>query len=78
HGVYNWTAEDYQVSNIFQSYYLNFVKTGNPNGLGLPAWPAINKKETAQILHIGIPTELQADVHRERYLLLDQLRKTQK
>lgn len=75
--VYNWTAEDYQVSHIFQGYYLNFVKTGNPNGLGLPSWPAINKSETPQVLHIGIPTALHPDVHRERYLVLDQLRKTQ-
>ncbi len=75
--VYKWTAEDYQVSNIFQSYYLNFVKTGNPNGLGLPSWPAINKSETPQILHIGIPTTLHPDVHRQRYLVLDQLRKAQ-
>ena len=54
------------------------VTTGNPNGLGLPNWPALNKGETPQILHIGIPTELRPDAHRERYLLLDQLRKEQK
>lgn len=72
--VYNWTAEDYQVSNIFQQYYLNFVKTGNPNGLGLPQWPAINKSKQPQILHIGTSTHLQPDNHRNRYLLLDKLR----
>jgi len=76
--VYNWTADDYQVSSIFQGYYLNFVKSGNPNGLGLPNWPALNKSQIPQILHIGIPTELHPDVHRKRYLVLDQLRKEQK
>jgi para-nitrobenzyl esterase len=33
------TAEDQAVSRIAQSYWVNFAKTGDPNGAGLPAWP---------------------------------------
>lgn len=40
--MFRWNAEDYTISEIFQSFYLNFIKTGNPNGLGLPQWDAIN------------------------------------
>src|SRR5207249_427690 len=29
-----WTADDYKVSKIFQGYFSNFVKTGDPNGPG--------------------------------------------
>ena len=33
------TAEDLAVSQIAQSYWVNFAKTGDPNGAGLPTWP---------------------------------------
>ena len=32
--MYDWQPEDFTVSAVFQGYYLNFVKTGDPNGLG--------------------------------------------
>lgn len=33
------TAQDWAVSRMVQSYWVNFAKTGNPNGAGLPVWP---------------------------------------
>jgi para-nitrobenzyl esterase len=33
------TPEDQAVTRIVQSYWVNFAKTGDPNGPGLPAWP---------------------------------------
>ena len=33
------SAEDQAVSRMAQSYWVNFAKTGDPNGAGLPAWP---------------------------------------
>ncbi len=33
------SAEDQAVSRMAQSYWVNFAKTGDPNGKGLPAWP---------------------------------------
>ena len=33
------TDEDRAVSNMAQGYWVNFAKTGDPNGAGLPPWP---------------------------------------
>ena len=33
-----WTEEDYALGDQISSYFANFVKTGDPNGEGLPEW----------------------------------------
>ncbi len=43
-----WTDEDRRLGEMMASYWTNFAKTGNPNGPGLPAWPAF--KEDRQVL----------------------------
>jgi para-nitrobenzyl esterase len=69
--VYAWTPDDYKVSETFQGYVVNFVKTGNPNGKGLPNWPATNAGPTPQVLRIDVVTKAEPDRYRERYLFLD-------
>jgi para-nitrobenzyl esterase len=39
-----WTDEDRQIADTMSSYWANIVKTGNPNGAGLPNWPAYDHK----------------------------------
>ncbi len=69
--VYAWTADDYKVSETFQEYFANFVKTGNPNGGTLPAWPAVNGGKDVQILHLDVETRAEPDTTLERYRFLE-------
>lgn len=72
--VYDWQPDDYMISDVFSNYYANFVKTGNPNGLGLVNWPAVNGKTVPPVLQIDVHTFVKTDeAMQQRYLLMDKL-----
>jgi para-nitrobenzyl esterase len=73
--VYAWTPDDYAVSAILQSYFANFIKTGDPNGHGLPRWPAANSGSRVQVQHISVKTRTEPETHRDRYEWMDKLQK---
>jgi para-nitrobenzyl esterase len=70
--VYAWTEEDYRVSEIVQAYFANFIRGGDPNGSGLPAWPAANRDRSVPVMHLDVDAHAEPDRHRARYLFLDQ------
>lgn len=43
-------AENAQIAAQLQDYWANFIKTGNPNGDALPAWPAYKGDHRAPLL----------------------------
>jgi para-nitrobenzyl esterase len=69
--VYSWTPDDYAISTLMQEYFANFIKKGDPNGPGLPVWPAAGSEGPAQVMHINVQTRAEAEKHRERYLYLE-------
>jgi para-nitrobenzyl esterase len=68
--VYDWQPDDFMVSAIMQDYFLNFIKTKNPNGVGLPYWPLYQSWQNDPVLYIGVDTRRQPD-YRDRYLFLE-------
>lgn len=69
--VYAWTADDYKVSATMQNYFANFIKTGNPNGGGLPVWTPNTNGSPVNFININIDTKLQPETDGGRYLFLD-------
>ena len=71
--VYAWTPEDHKVSEVMFGYFANFVRTGNPNGAGLPPWPAANAGGDPQFMRIDVDSRAERDKTRDRYLFLDSI-----
>jgi para-nitrobenzyl esterase len=44
-----WTPQDRKLSDVMSSYLVNFATTGNPNGTGLPNWPAYKAGEVMEL-----------------------------
>jgi para-nitrobenzyl esterase len=65
-----WNPDDYKVSTTLQGYFVNFIKTGTPNGTGLPFWPTANTQGTP-VMHIDVESNPAPEQHPERYRLLD-------
>jgi para-nitrobenzyl esterase len=50
------TPADMAAARLVADYWVNFARTGDPNGPGLPAWPRFAAKD-GQMLAIGVDTK---------------------
>jgi para-nitrobenzyl esterase len=49
-----YAAVDTAMSDVMQSYWTNFAKTGNPNGPGVPQWPAFDAESRQYMAFTGM------------------------
>ena len=73
--VYAWTEDDHRVSEVLQGYFANFIETGDPNGAGLPRWPALDGGDApVTFMRIEVDSRAEPERQRERYLFFDRSR----
>lgn len=51
--VYAWGADDVRASRLLQGYFVQFIRSGNPNGAGLAHWPALDADGGGQLMRLG-------------------------
>lgn len=72
-----WEPADYKLSETMESFFANFIKTGNPNAAGLPKWPAYSAADGYQIMQLDVESKAAPEAGRARYIVFDQIyRKT--
>jgi para-nitrobenzyl esterase len=65
-----WEPIDRQLSATMISYWVNFATTGDPNGEGLPRWPAFEAKNRIT-LEIGEKTETRSIADSARFMFFE-------
>jgi len=76
--VYNWTQDDYSVSDVILNYFANFIKTGNPNGNGVVQWPRNREGGDMLLMDINTQSKSYMEPNRRRYLFLDSYYRSKK
>jgi len=73
--VYDWQPADFKVSEIMETFFANFIKTGNPNGLGVPEWRPVDNSKAVPVMYINVETRSMQDKNDNRYLFMEKTAK---
>jgi len=65
-----WQPEDEKLSDLVETYWTNFARTGDPNGGDAPKWPQYKTDDGWQLMHLDVNSQAGPDQHRDRYLFL--------
>jgi para-nitrobenzyl esterase len=67
-----WQQRDLDMEKLMNAYWVNFIKTGNPNGKGLPEWKAY-EKTTGNIMVLDEKTKLVPGLYKKEFAFFDSL-----
>ena len=67
-----WTATDRKIAEELSGYWVNFIRTGDPKGAGLPLWPA-SSAASATTMELGDRTLPRPIADQPKLNLLKQL-----
>lgn len=67
-----FTDVDFKLEEAMSSYWVNFAKTGDPNGEGLPVWPAFNDNNP-EIIELGDEVKVTPLPYMEQLKFMDEL-----
>ncbi|MCU0396777.1 MAG: carboxylesterase family protein [Cyclobacteriaceae bacterium] len=65
-----WQNSDYLVEHTMSAYWINFVKTGNPNGKNVPEWNPF-QKELQMIMEFGHTPVLRKGLYQAEFEFLE-------
>ncbi|WP_111671767.1 carboxylesterase/lipase family protein [Algoriphagus litoralis] len=76
HTLKNWNRPfeqvDFDLEKIMSDYWVNFVKTGNPNGEGLPEWPVFDPSNPL-VIELGAEVKTRAMPYWEQMKFMESL-----
>ena len=68
---------DRRLSEALVSYWINFAKSGDPNGEGLPAWPSYSR-DADQSMEFGNTIEVRTGIRASRLDFMDRFYRAQR
>jgi len=69
---WTWTPTDYRVADLMSRYWVNFARSGDPNGPGLPRWQPFDEAHQ-RVMHMGDSFAMSDLPHRQALEAIDEL-----
>jgi para-nitrobenzyl esterase len=66
-----WNEVDTKLADMMSSYWVNFITKGDPNGSGLPQWPAVKELAKSKVMVLGDTPKVEETVPAAKLAVFD-------